>query len=102
MKKTAAAWVWRRARPEVSEIAARSTRISLIVRRLAIFADAALAQFIAIRLDTQAFRSWREAEAFADALLEKFDVLVLKLNDPVAVDTDQMVVVRMIEIIGIV
>ena len=65
-------------------------------------AGAALSQFVAVRLDAQAFRGGGKAEPLGDAVFEQLDVLVLELDDPVAIHADEVVVVRVLDVVRVV
>src|SRR5687768_12540819 len=59
-------------------------------------------QLVAIRLDPKKFCSGRKSETFGDAIFESIDVAILELDDLAAIETDQMIVAGMIDIIGVV
>lgn len=65
-------------------------------------AGAVAAEFVAVGFDTHALHLGTEAEAAGDAVVEEGDVFVLELDDAVAVDADEVVVLGFVEEIGVV
>lgn len=65
-------------------------------------AGAIAAEFIAVGLDAHALHLGTEAQTTGDAVVQEGDVLILKLDDAVAVDADEVVVLGFIEEIGVV
>lgn len=59
-------------------------------------------QFVALGDDADAFTGGSETEAAGDAVFQHGDVLVLELDDAVAVGADEVVVLRFVEKIRVV
>ena len=59
-------------------------------------------QLLAVGLDAHAFELGLETEAAGDAIVQQGDVLVLKLHHPVAIEADEVVVLRFFEEIRVV
>jgi hypothetical protein len=68
----------------------------------AILARAFVFELIAGRFDADYFGRRRKSEAVADSILELVDALVLKFHNLIAVNADEVVVVRMLNEIRIV
>ncbi len=59
-------------------------------------------QFLAIRLDTDALASRLEAKTSRDTVFQYFEPFVFEFNHLIAIDADQVVVVRVIDEIRVV
>ena len=59
-------------------------------------------EFVTMGFDRHHFVGWRKSESLGDAILKKFHVGVFEFDDLFAVHTDQVVVSRVLEEVGIV
>ena len=65
-------------------------------------AGAVATEFVAVGFDAHALHLGAEAEAAGDAVVEEGDVFVFELDDAVAVDADEVIVLGFVEEIGVV
>ena len=60
------------------------------------------AEFVTVRFDAHALHLWTETKAAGDAVVEQRNVLIFKLDDAVAVQTDEVIVLGFVQEIGVV
>lgn len=65
-------------------------------------AGAVAGEFIAVGLDAHAFHLRLKAQPAGDAVVQQRDVLVLKLNDAITIEADEVIVLGLVEEIGVV
>ena len=66
------------------------------------FALAGAGKLVALGLDAHGFHLWLKAQAAGDAIMEKSGIFILELNDTITVETNEVIVLGLIQKIWIV